>query len=177
VLLNGFRFRGTFAAISNTHLWSSPANVIIAMDPLTALSVAGCIVQFVDFAWKVVSKGNKIYRSNDGSTAENSDLEVVTTDLILLQAKIKRTAPARDDADESTTQDTGLEKLVTASKELAETLLRRLNMAKAQGRYRRWKSLRQALKSVCTKDEIDTMAKRLGAFREELQTHILVSLR
>lgn len=147
------------------------------MDPLTALSVAGCIVQFVDFAWKVVSKGNKIYRSNDGSTAENSDLEVVTTDLILLQAKIKRTAPARDDADESTTQDAGLEKLVTASKELAETLLRRLNMAKAQGRYRRWKSLRQALKSVCTKDEIDTMAKRLSAFREELQTHILVSLR
>jgi hypothetical protein len=147
------------------------------MDPFTALSIAGCIVQFVDFASKVVSKGNQIYRSNDGSLAENTDLEVVTTDLLLLQAKLKCSLPMGGAASESTACDPALASLMGASEELAEMLLQRLNMAKAQGRYRRWKSLRQALKSVSSKDEVDGMAKRLSMFREELQTHILVSLK
>ena len=151
--------------------------ILFAMDPLTALSVAGSVVQFVDFACKVVSKGNQIYRSNDGSLAENNDLEVVTTDLFLLQAKLMCSSPTIDTTSESSTPDPALANLVEASKELAEMLLQRLNMAKAQGRYRRWKSLRQALKSVCSKDEVDHMAKRLAIFREELQTHFLVSLR
>ena len=126
---------------------------------------------------KVVSKGNQIYRSNDGSLAENNDLEVVTTDLLLLQAKLMCSSPPGNTASESSAPDPALANLIEASRELAEMLLQRLNMAKAQGRYRRWKSLRQALKSVCSKDEVDHMAKRLAMFREELQTHLLVSLR
>ena len=60
------------------------------MDPITALGVAGSIVQLVDFGIKVVSKGNKIYHSGDGSTAENHDLENVANDLVLIQTRLRQ---------------------------------------------------------------------------------------
>ena len=59
----------------------------------------------------------------------------------------------------------------------AEKLLKKLNMAKAQGRFRRWKSLRQALKSVWSKAEVEEMARILHGFRSELQLRIMISLR
>jgi hypothetical protein len=70
-----------------------------------------------------------------------------------------------------------LKDLGEAAKALASKLLERLNMAKAQGRFRRWKSLRQALKSVWYKKDIDEMAGRLARMQEQLQTRVLVSLK
>ena len=52
------------------------------MDPLTALSIAGSVVQFVDFAITVVSKGNRIYRSGGGLSEKHHDLEIVCKDLL-----------------------------------------------------------------------------------------------
>jgi hypothetical protein len=59
------------------------------MDPITALGVAGTIVQFVDFGIRVVSKSNKIYHSGDGSLAENYDLEKVANDLVVIQTQLR----------------------------------------------------------------------------------------
>ena len=42
---------------------------------------------------------------------------------------------------------------------------------------RKWKSFRQALKSVWSKQAIDEMAKRLEVLRADLDTHILEILR
>jgi hypothetical protein len=42
------------------------------MDPLTALSVAACVVQFVDYGTKLLSKGRELYKSADGALWENS---------------------------------------------------------------------------------------------------------
>ena len=147
------------------------------MDPLSCLSIASNIVQFVDFGLQVVSKGNQIYRSVNGALAENLDLEIVTNDLLILQAKLRsfRNTPSYAEAVSNDTR--ALEILSQACADLARKLLEKLNMAKAQGRFRRWKSLRQALKSVWSKQDIDEMAKRLQGFRSELQLHILVTLK
>jgi hypothetical protein len=147
------------------------------MDPLSCLGIASSIVQFVDFGLRVVSKGKQIYRSVDGSLAENLDLEIVTNDLLVLQAKLQcfRTAASSPQSDSYNAN--AFETLSRACADLAVRLLERLNMAKAQGRFRRWKSLRQALKSVWSKQDIEEMANRLHRFRSELQLHILVSLK
>lgn len=147
------------------------------MDPITAIGIAGSIVQFVDFGLKVVSKGNHIYRSGDGTLSEDHDLEVLTRDLVLFNARMQcALQPAEPVAGLSQT-DQALKDLSATSKELAEKLLERLNMVKAQGRFRRWKSFRQALKSVWSKTQIDEMARRLSLVKEQLQLRILVSLR
>jgi hypothetical protein len=69
------------------------------MDPLTALSVAGNIVQFVDFAIRIVAKGNYIYHSSDGY------LEMVTEDLLLLTKKPKQ--PAQETTSSVDKQEAG----------------------------------------------------------------------
>ena len=145
------------------------------MDPLTAIGLAGNLLQFIEFAAKIISKGNRIRQSADGLLEEYHDLEIVTSDLLVLQAKIK---PVPDAANNfHSDEDHEMHNLLDASNELASKLLTRLNMAKAQGRYRSWKSLRQALKSVTSKDEVEYMARRLNTFRDEFQTRVLVSLR
>jgi hypothetical protein len=147
------------------------------MDPFTALGIASSVVQFVDFSINVVSKGNKIYHSGDGSLAENHDLEAVANDLLLLQTKLQQSVRPASSETQLAEDDRALEDLGEAAKALASKLLERLNMAKAQGRFRRWKSLRQALKSVWYKKDIDEMAGRVARMQEQLQTRVLVSLK
>jgi hypothetical protein len=48
------------------------------LDPLSALSVAASVVQFVDFAGKIVSKGKELYTSPSGALSENEWTETVT---------------------------------------------------------------------------------------------------
>lgn len=44
-------------------------------------------------------------------------------------------------------------------------------------KHRRWKSFRQALKSVWSNRDIDVVANRLQLHQKELDAHVLVSLR
>ena len=147
------------------------------MDPITALGVAGSIVQLVDFALKVVSKGNKIYHSGDGSTAENHDLETVTNDLVLIQTRLRQSLRPVDVSCALSQEDQALVDLSGSSNEVAAVLLERLNMIKAQGRFRRWKSLRQALKSVSSKTEVEELGNRLTMLRDQLNMRILIGLK
>ena len=147
------------------------------MDPLTALSTASSIFQFLDFGIRVVSKGNKIYRSIDGSLTDNLDLELITNDLLLLQTRLHRSSQASGHGKSAAEDVRAMDTLSSACTEAAERLLKKLNTAKAQGRFRRWKSLRQALKSVWSKSEVDEMARALQGFRTELELRVLVSLK
>jgi hypothetical protein len=147
------------------------------MEALAAVSIAGNIVQFVEFGLRVLCKTREIYRSTDDCLAENQDLEIVTNDLVILQRKLQASRNSTNNPDSMPEHDKDLESLNHACAELAGNLLEKLNMAKAQGRFRRWKSLRQAVKSVWSKSEVDAMARRLESFRSQLQMRILISLK
>ncbi|KAL8830632.1 MAG: hypothetical protein Q9170_005650 [Blastenia crenularia] len=128
------------------------------MDPLSGISLAGAILQFVDFGLRTVSKGMQIYRSVDGALTENLDLEAVTNDLLVIQAKLQCSPPPSDMPSMPSKDAQAFESLSATAAKAAEKLLERLNMVKAQGRFRAWKSLRQALKSVWSKRDIEEMA-------------------
>ena len=147
------------------------------MDPLTALGVAGNLVQLVEFGVRVLSKGNHIYHSAEGTLEANHDLEKVTTDLLLLQTKLKRSWRPRNLSSALPEDEQRMHDLCVSCDTVAQKLLERLNMVKAQGRHRRWKSLRQALKSVCSKQYIDELSRSLSNYQTQLNVHLLVSLR
>ncbi|KIY04090.1 uncharacterized protein Z520_00782 [Fonsecaea multimorphosa CBS 102226] len=136
------------------------------IDPVSALGAASSVLQFLDFAAKVVTKGNQIYRAGDGVLKEHQDLSLVTSDLLLMKTKLEQLGP----------DETVPGELLSASSELADRLLRRLNQAQAQGKLRRWKSLRQALKCVCSKKEVDDMANRLAMFRQQIELRLMTSV-
>jgi hypothetical protein len=147
------------------------------MEPLSALSLAGNVIQLVDFGLRIVSKGNQIYHSGEGVLSEDHDLEVVTNDLLVICTRLHRSVRTQGWQTPPSEEDQALEELCRISNELATKLLERLNMAKAQGRFRRWKSIRQALKSVWSKRDVDDMARRLEMLRNGVNSRILVSLR
>ena len=108
------------------------------MEPLTALSVATSVIQFVDFGSKLLSNSRKLYKSADGVLQENLDTEVLTNDLqkllLGLQRKLPEHRPLPRQSDSSTIRDiendAALDDLCRRSVEIAEELLRRLDKLK-----------------------------------------------
>jgi hypothetical protein len=65
----------------------------MVLDPLTALGLAGNIVQFVEFGCKAMCKARDINGSVNGSLPEVQDAEAVAQALIDLNSKIKDGVP------------------------------------------------------------------------------------
>jgi flagellar motility protein MotE (MotC chaperone) len=146
------------------------------LDPMSALSLAGNIVQFVDFSSKIVSKGRRIYLSAEGALPKNLELEVVANDLSQLAARLRTDGLNKATPSE---EETSLKIISDECSKIAKELLKRLDKlkVKSDAKHRGWKSLRQALKSVWNKEELDDLAERLSLFRNQLQTDILFSLK
>jgi hypothetical protein len=152
------------------------------MDPLTALSVAGTIVQFVDFGTKLLSQATELYKSPVGTLRSNNELELVTTDLRGLITKLRQSYSSKNDAESSSSEDVqqrrSFEKLCDEAATLAEELIVRLNKLKVKdGRQRIWRSLKEAVETAWSKNEVADMKRRLLSFREALETRVLFSIR
>jgi hypothetical protein len=150
------------------------------MDPLTALSVAGTIVQFADFGSKMFSEGCQMYKSANGAVTANEELELVIFDLLALTKKLPKlfhgqlvTSTLNDMSDQLDVVD----KICEEAARLAEEILRRLDGLKVEGQKRRmWKSFSQAIKCAWTKEEIAAMVKRLAAFKDALVARATYSI-
>jgi len=60
------------------------------MDPVSTLSLAAAIVQFVDFGCRVLDKSQEIYKSASGNLAENIETQSVTEQLKTLTERSTR---------------------------------------------------------------------------------------
>ena len=88
---------------------------------------------------------------------------------MLLNNKIK-------DAAVITSNDT-LKRLCDSCKSTADELLAALDKVKVIGKQGRWKSIRKALRSVWSKEQIRELERRLASFRVELNLHVFVDLK
>jgi hypothetical protein len=147
------------------------------MDPLTALSLAGNIIQFIDYSSKLVSKGRQIYRSADGALQENTEIEVVTTDFLKVVERLL--APKGLNINPSLASDNAidveLQQILSHWKRITTEILVKLEKVKVTGNNRAWKSFRQALKAVSSKEDVDDIMRRLCMFRQQLEFRIMVS--
>ena len=139
------------------------------MATLAVIGLVGNIVQFVDFSGKLLSKSIELYRSYDGSLAENVDIETTAKHLAVLNKKLK------DDA--STVGDESLQNLSRSCQKAAIDLLVALDKVKVKNRQQKWESIRKALRSVWSKEEIRELEQRLAKFKQELNLHVVVRLR
>lgn len=150
-------------------------SIDMALDPFSALSAAAAVVQFIDFGCQLVAKGYRLHRSPSGALAENLDVEAITTDLMEINSKMQdqtRMVCRTDD-------EHLLANLSSQCTKIGGELLRHLEMLKVPHatKQRTWKSVRQALKNVWTKKDIDELAATLLSFRGQMEFRILVSLK
>ena len=152
------------------------------LDPLTALGVAGNVLQIIGFGFQLVTDGNQIYHSGSGLLEENKTADEVAKDL---ESLTKRLAESQSKWAKSRGEiplepdEVHLRNICERCTEIAVELQLQLQKLKCQDgpKRRRLKSYNQALASIWRKDHIDLTAKRLARYQQELDTHILIGLR
>ena len=147
------------------------------MDGLSALGVAASVAQFVEFGCGLVLKTREIYKSTHGTSVQYAELEIATKRLLSLNLQLQSSRRIKENW--AGGESLVLEDIHSDCMAISVELLARLNQLKIHEghKHRHWKSFRQALKSVCSKGEIDLMAKKLRGHQKELNGHILMSLR
>ncbi|TGO49410.1 hypothetical protein BOTNAR_0432g00010 [Botryotinia narcissicola] len=147
------------------------------MDPVSAISLAAAVAQFIDYSCKIVCKSKEIYNSTSGLTTEHDRTETATLRLKELTQSIR--LPPKITNSGSSIVHSRLQIITQECFLVSNTLINQLNQLKAPTRsqHPKWKSFRMALKSVWTKHEIDEFALRLRDLRKELDTELLLLLR
>jgi hypothetical protein len=141
------------------------------MDPLTALSVAGTIIQFVDFGNKLLMSSFQLYKLPRGMLKANEELELVTGDLQSVVVKLRGACPEDDES----LRD--FHAVCNEAAHIANELLERLIDLKVRnGRSHAWESLKAAVKAAWSKDEIESLKERLSTLKEAFNSRTMLLL-
>jgi hypothetical protein len=151
------------------------------MDGLTALSLAGNIIQFVDFGTKLLSRAEELYRSSQGSLGVNDEIELVTADLKDVITKLRVSFLKKDEDEDLCEQDqtqlASFRKVCDEAVKVADELVERLKKLKFNGKFKRLTSLQHAIKTIWSEKEVASLMRRLLTLKETLESHVLFSIR
>ncbi|KAF5870522.1 putative small s protein [Botrytis fragariae] len=152
------------------------------MNPLDALSLAGTIIQFVDFSSKVLAGTNELYKSGAEALAVHQQLGLVADDLTKMSKRLSDSYWGLSGTGTgviSTPSDDAFMFICRDASELSIELNNKLNNLKVTviGKRRKWETIMQALKSVWTEKELTALTNRLTLLRDSIQMHVVVDLR
>jgi hypothetical protein len=156
------------------------------MEALVAVGLASNVVQFVDFAGKIISQTIRIYREKpkdtDGDDDEEethySHLEAITSDLERFNANLKRSMVSGDglQAHELSSSDREILRMCGECNKITGSLLTALG--KLRGTKKKlWSSFASALKTVWSESEIQALRQTLDSYRQQITLHVLASVR
>ena len=147
----------------------------MVLEALTAVGLAAAVVQFVDFTAKLISKGNKYYRSEDGALEEHKELRRAADNVNRLSERLTHSAEPYTQANNLQPEEQALKHVAQDCLDIAKELTAKLDDLKLEGGRQRWKSFRQALKSCWSKEKIEKMLQRLELARGNLILNLLVT--
>ena len=147
------------------------------LDPMTAVSLAGTIVQFLDFTSKVVSKNRKLSRSVTGLQPEVDSLEVATKDLLELSEKLKDGIRVVDANGTLSKDDLDFQYLCNGCIAVSVKMLERLGKLKVEAGDGKWRVAKQAIRAVWSEKEVVELNDQVLNLRRQLCFRILVNLK
>jgi hypothetical protein len=145
------------------------------MDPLTAIGLAGSIVQFVSFSHEFVSLGKEIYKSSTGVREQTIELDTMIQDLSAVHKSLRQ-AWSTDPAQRSREQN-NISSLVSQCEPIYKELQKVLASLQVQGDHRKWTSFCKALKSVWKEDQIRDLEGRLQRLQQQIDSHLIADIR
>ena len=144
------------------------------MEALAALSLAGNVVQFVDFGQKLISRTKQIYAS--GTLTVHEELETLVNDLSKLCVDLVESRNKIGSHGRSAEEHDVLP-LAASCQELGVEFSTLLQKLRVQSRSRKWATIQQALKSMWNDKAVQKYAKRLEGYRSQISVHLLKLLR
>lgn len=147
------------------------------LDPMSARSLAAAIVQFVDFGSKLLVEGYGSYRSAEGATDEQIQIESVAVDLDDLCERLWQAPPLT--AGKQSRGEAALAQLAQECQKVAKELVELLDSLKvtSSGPWRSWEAARQTVRRAWKKDKIEKLQKRLDTIRFQINTQLLTLIR
>lgn len=159
------------------------------MDPVSALSIAACVVQFLDFGRHILSASYEIYRSPSGQTAKVVEITTISKDLTDLVAQIKDKVGTAAIVNQ---QRSGAENQLIQISEQCEAILTdlqgALNKLEQQSSPTTWAAgqsprlkmargaIRKALANVWSSSALDQTSQKLEKMKDRLVTATLFCL-
>jgi hypothetical protein len=159
------------------------------LDPITALGVAGNVVQVVDFGFKLVTNGIELYRHR--SLIHHQQLREQATQLHDFNALLKhslREARSNDSKHVSTLSGSSsarkpdallpLLRLAIEHCELCvQELLAAIEKLTVSGPHAKWQSFRHALSSVVGESGLEVTTQRLSQAQQNITLFLVLYTR
>jgi hypothetical protein len=159
--------------------FSGCARLSLAMDPVSAFSLAGTILQFIDSGSKFIGIAWRFYRRSPGSSDELSELAVLTQHLTDVLGSLKSSASSHNESggNHSAISDLADDCKATGNQLLALlTKLLKLPSDKDK-KPRKRDAVKVAFRTLWGEDDIRSLQSRLDGFRAQFNVSLLVSLR
>jgi hypothetical protein len=139
-------------------------------DPLSAISLAGNICQFVQFTSALFSEAREFYDSNDGLSKATGDTRLMSESMKGCAERIKKLPSSKG-------QEV-LAKLCATCRDVADDLLKALEKLEEKGTQQgKRASLRQSLYLIWKKDDIEKLHTRMRDLRSQLTAAVILSMR
>lgn len=146
------------------------------MDPVTAVALAGNLLQFVQFVVGLFNDARKLHASATGTSSNNDHIQDICGMLIDFDEQFQQPqpAPSINITGATSRHEKQLAKLTTSCKQDCEVLLEKMNKLKVIGAKgpKHWRSFRAALSEVWKSGEIEEYMTRI-ANRQRAMTLLL----
>lgn len=140
------------------------------MDPVVAFSLAGTILQFLDSGTKFVKLARRLYKHGSDDANDHVHLLKITEDLDAVLLTLKST---ENDGD----REKSISQLALDCGKTATRLLAILQKVRTSGNISKRDALKAAFRLIYKEDEIKSLHDILSSFRDQLNLHLLLSLR
>lgn len=159
-------------------IWSIERGAHTVMEPLAALSVAGTVVQFVQFASALFTGSRKIYNSTSGGSEENERLDFIYNKLSDFSTSLetdilKKRQGIRSVASGLPKDIPSLADLATKCREDCSKLLKLVDRMKmgAHAGPKVWRSFRVAMMEVSKSSEITQLQAHIEGYQKVMVLH------
>jgi hypothetical protein len=149
------------------------------MEPMSAISLAASVCQFVDFACRIISKGNKLRGARHGLLVEDADLLAASTRVVELNNKLVDSLGTYSRSERGSLEVEARAQINAACRglnQVATELIDTLNKLRLPGGSGRWRSMRQAVKSVRGRQGVEKMKNDIIVYQQRLNTALLISI-
>lgn len=140
-----------------------------AMDPVTAFTVAGTVLQFLDTACHFAKLAYRLYKPGPGDVLGYSDLRKITESLSAVLPTLEGAASGGDNGTEKS--------LKQLARDCSKTASQLLEKVKIPDPGRKRDALKHGFCLIWKEDEIKSLQERLTSFRSQLNLHLLLSIR
>jgi hypothetical protein len=145
------------------------------MDPLTSLSVASSVVQFVDFTFKIYSETRQLYE--DGKLEVHAQASKAVKDLAGFTKEMGRSIRVDGKLRKLTENETQFEEICKDCTKLADKMTARLKEFEVTRKGEILKSVGHVFKSMWSAKELAELEKKLERYRDMMNSRLLGSLR